>query len=71
MKMKTTLLQRYMLLLLCVLFLFTINASAQNTASVTGTVMNENGELLTGVTVKATNAKSKESFTTTNRKRLV
>ncbi|MBV9961044.1 MAG: SusC/RagA family TonB-linked outer membrane protein [Parafilimonas sp.] len=48
----------------CVLLLIGLNASAQNTATVTGTVMNEKGELLPGVTVKATGAGSKESFTT-------
>ncbi len=71
MKMQTTLTQRYMFLLLGVLFLCTVTASAQNTASVTGTVMNENGELLSGVTIKATSTKSNESFTdVTNEKGL-
>jgi TonB-linked SusC/RagA family outer membrane protein len=71
MKMQTTLSQRYMLLFSGILFLFTINASAQTNASVTGTVMNENGELLMGVTVKATSNTSKENFTeVTNEKGL-
>ena len=68
MKMQTTLPKRYTLLLLCVLFLFK-SASAQNTATVTGTVMGVNGELLTGVTIKATSANPKESFTTVTNER--
>ena len=62
--MKITL-QRKMYWLICILFLCKISASAQNTSTVTGTVMTENGELLTGVTIKATGLNSKESYTTT------
>lgn len=70
MKMKITLLKCRTFLLLCVVFLFTINASAQNTI-VTGTVMSENGELLAGVTIKAVSNNSKGNFTTvTNEKGL-
>jgi TonB-linked SusC/RagA family outer membrane protein len=67
-QMKTILLRCKMFLLLsCLLY---INASAQNTAAVTGTVMNENGEMLQGVTVKASN-NAKENYTTiTNEKGL-
>src|SRR4051812_15134008 len=71
MKLKIRLLQGKLFWLLCFLLLNVIHTSAQNTATVTGTVMNENGELLTGVTVKATARSSKESFTTvTNEKGL-
>jgi TonB-linked SusC/RagA family outer membrane protein len=57
--------------LLAILFACTISATAQNTATVTGTVMNENGELLPGVTVNATSAQTNENFTqVTNEKGL-
>ena len=61
--MKTTFFKGKMFWLLAVLFACTISATAQNTATVTGTVMNENGELLPRVTVKASNTENKESFT--------
>ncbi|HEY2726345.1 MAG TPA: carboxypeptidase-like regulatory domain-containing protein, partial [Parafilimonas sp.] len=61
---KITLLRKRMFWLPCMLLLLVMSASAQNTATVTGTVMNENGELLVGVTVKATAAATKENFTT-------
>ncbi len=71
MKMKTTLMRGKIFLLLAILFLFKINTSAQNTATITGTVMNENGEMLPRVTVKAASVQSKKSFTTvTNEKGL-
>jgi TonB-linked SusC/RagA family outer membrane protein len=71
MKMTITLMHKKTVWLLCVLLLIMINASAQNTTTVTGTVMNENSELLSGVTVKATDQGSNESFTaTTNEKGL-
>ena len=71
MKIKITFLRKKEFLLPCLLSLIMINASAQNTTTVTGTVMNENGELLSGVTVKATDQGSNESFTsTTNEKGL-
>ena len=70
MKMKSTTLQKTFWIV-CVMTLFKLSVSAQNTSTVTGTVMNENGELLMGVTVKATNLNSKESYTTvTNAKGL-
>ena len=56
---------------LLTLFFLISTISFGQTSAVTGTVMNENGELLPGVTVKATNVQSKESFTTvTNEKGL-
>jgi TonB-linked SusC/RagA family outer membrane protein len=69
--MKTTFFKGKMFWLLAILFACTISATAQNTAIVTGTVMNENGELLQGVTVNATSTQTKESFTeVTNEKGL-
>ena len=62
--MKTPLFIFKMFWLFAFLLLCKISATAQNTATVTGTVMNESGEMLAGVTVKATNAQTKESFTT-------
>lgn len=62
--MKTTLKKCKALLLFSSLFLC-MHLAAQNTAPVTGTVMNENGEMLFGVTVNATSFNPKESFTTT------
>ena len=71
MKMKITYLRKTIACLSGLLFLISTISFAQQTSAVTGTVMNENGELLTGVTVKATNTNSKESFTTvTNEKGL-
>jgi len=69
--MKITLLRKKMFWLPFVLLLIITGASAQNLTTVTGTVMNENGELLNGVTIKATAVGSKENFTTvTNEKGL-
>src|SRR4051812_1610850 len=65
MKMKITQLRKQMCWLACALIAFAINASAQNSATVTGTVMSDNGELLTGVTIKALATGSKETLTTT------
>lgn len=62
--MKTTLTKCKTLLLISSLF-FCMRLAAQNTAAVTGTVMNENGEMLLGVTVNASSTNPKESFTTT------
>ncbi len=71
MKMKITLLQKKMHWLLCFALLVVIQASAQNSAIVTGTVISENGELLPGVTVNATAMGTNENFTTvTNEKGL-
>lgn len=61
--MKIDLLQKKMCWLCCILLLSAINVSAQNT-TVTGTVMNENGELLAGVTINAARAGSGEKLTT-------
>ena len=69
--MMTTLLQKRITGLLCILLLIAINASAQNTTAVTGTVMSDNGEMLANVTVIASTTASKEKFTTlTNEKGL-
>src|SRR5436190_11499037 len=69
MNMKFALPRRKIFLLFCVFMILIMNAPAQNITVVTGTVTNENGELLTGVIVKATAAK--ESYTTvTNEKGL-
>lgn len=61
--MKTYLLQKKMCWLCCILLLSAINVFAQNT-TVTGTVMNENGELLAGVTINAMRAGTSEKLTT-------
>ena len=69
--MKTTFFKGKMFWLLAFSCLYTISSIAQNNATVTGTVMNENGELLPGVTVSATSTQTKESFTeVTNEKGL-
>ena len=68
--MKITYLVKTIAGLSALLFLISTISFGQ-TSAVTGTVMNENGELLTGVTVKAINIQSKESFSTvTNEKGL-
>lgn len=63
MKKKITLLKNKPFLIVYMLLCAIINASAQNTTTVTGTVLSDSGELLSNVTVKAIAAR--ESFTTT------